>query len=68
MAAAKESVDANREIVEGIPYQAILEYTDSHQVDLIVLGRSGKGRLDQLVLGRVTDRLLRTAPVPVLIV
>lgn len=68
VAAAREGVAADTDIVEGIPYRAIIEYVDTHSIDLIVLRKSGKTGLDRLVLGRVTERVLRTVPVPTLVV
>ena len=50
------------------PWEAILEYADREPIDLIVLAmRSGSG-LARFLLGSVTERVLRFAPCPVLVV
>lgn len=49
-------------------HQAITDYARDHDVDLIVMGTHGRTGLNRLVLGSVTERTLRTSPVPVLTV
>lgn len=49
-------------------HRAIVDYTDEQDADLIVMGTHGKTGLNRLVLGSVTERTLRTSPVPVLTV
>jgi nucleotide-binding universal stress UspA family protein len=47
-------------------HRAISAYIDEHDVDLVVLGTHGRSGLDRLLLGSVTERVVRTATVPVL--
>jgi nucleotide-binding universal stress UspA family protein len=49
-------------------HQTIIDYARDHDVDLIVMGTHGRTGLNRLVLGSVTERTLRTSPVPVLTV
>lgn len=50
------------------PWEAIVDYAESESIDLIVLAmRSGSG-LARFLLGSVTERVLRFAPCPVLVV
>lgn len=49
-------------------YRAILSFVEEHDVDLVVVGSRGRTGLERYVLGSVTGKLLRTAPVPVLVV
>lgn len=44
----------------------ICAYADEEGVDLIVMGTHGRTGLDERLLGSTTERVLRTAPVPVL--
>jgi len=44
----------------------ILEFVDSEKMDLIVMGTHGKRGLDRLVVGSVTEKVLRKAHCPVL--
>jgi nucleotide-binding universal stress UspA family protein len=52
----------------GPPVERILEYVRDHQVDLIVMGRHGRGMVGHLLLGSVVERVMRRATVPVLTV
>lgn len=55
-------------VQEGKPAAVILEVAERVQPDLIVIGSHGRSGLDQLLLGSVTDRVLRKARLPVLVV
>ena len=66
---ATEGVGSIRtEIVHGVPYQAIQAYVEDNDVDLVVMGTHGRTGLERYLLGSVTEKLVRTAPVPVLTV
>jgi nucleotide-binding universal stress UspA family protein len=56
------------EVVEtGIPAEKIVEYADEN-VDAIVIGTHGRGGMRRVLLGSVTDKVVRTASVPVVTV
>jgi len=47
----------------------ILDYVRDHgDINLIVIATSGRGAVSRLLMGSVTDKILRTAPCPVLTV
>jgi nucleotide-binding universal stress UspA family protein len=50
------------------PAQTILEYAREEHVDAIVLGTHGRGKIAQLFMGSVAERVVRHAPCPVLTV
>jgi len=52
---------------EGDPGPAIVEAAIAEQVDLVVVGSHGRNRVERLVLGSVSDHVVRNAPCPVLI-
>ena len=53
----------------GMPADEILQYVREHgAIDLIVLATSGRGRVARLMMGSVADRIVRSAPCPVLTV
>ncbi|OVE83784.1 universal stress protein [Natronolimnobius baerhuensis] len=51
----------------GHPAECIVEYADANDIDLIVMGTSGDD-YESNVVGSVSQRVVRTAPVPVLTV
>lgn len=53
-------------ICEGAADQRIVENARDHGVQLIVMGVAGHGIVDRLLVGSVTERVLRSAPCPVL--
>jgi len=53
---------------EGIAPDSILSFAQAHKTDVIVMGTHGRRGYDRLMLGSVTDRVMRTAPCPVLAV
>jgi nucleotide-binding universal stress UspA family protein len=55
-------------VVEGDPRQAILAMAEAWPADIIVLGSHGRGRFDRLLLGSVSDSVVRHAPCSVVVV
>jgi nucleotide-binding universal stress UspA family protein len=47
---------------------AIVDYSSKHAIDLIVMGTHGRGAIGHLLMGSVAERVVRTAPCPVLTV
>lgn len=54
------------EVASGEPAVVILERAAADHVDLVVLGRRGRG-LSELLLGSVADQVVRRSPRPVLL-
>jgi nucleotide-binding universal stress UspA family protein len=61
-------LDAHTAVVDGDPAQVITDYVDTHGIDLVVMGTHGRSGLDRHLIGSVTERVVRTSPVPVLTV
>ncbi|MFB6162871.1 MAG: universal stress protein [Halococcoides sp.] len=61
-------VPLERDLREGAPSRAIVEHAEESDADAIVMGTHGRGGLDRLLLGSVAERVVRTAPVPVIVV
>lgn len=55
-------------VVLGRPYPTILDYASQQQVDMIVIATHGRGALTHMLLGSVTEKVVRKAPCPVLTV
>ncbi|WP_396612671.1 universal stress protein [Haloferax sp. S1W] len=67
-AAEEAGVEADAEVVTGTAYRSIQQYIDDHAIDLVVMGTHGRTGLSHYLLGSVTERIVRTSPVPVLTV
>jgi nucleotide-binding universal stress UspA family protein len=52
----------------GDPGESIVSAAEAESVDLVVVGTHGRGRIGRLLLGSVSDHVVRNAPCPVLVV
>ena len=52
----------------GEPAQNIIDYVKEHSFSLVVMTTHGHGGIRRLLLGSVTDRVIRSCEVPVLVV
>jgi nucleotide-binding universal stress UspA family protein len=59
-------IEASTQIVEGVPEEEIVKLARPH--DLIVMATHGRRGLSRLLLGSVTENVVRHAPCPVLVV
>ena len=55
-------------IREGSPAKVILEVAKEEDVDLIVMGSSGKSGFDRFIMGSVADKVVNSAKCAVLVV
>ena len=61
-------VSARWRVAVGVPFEEIVRAAREEQADMIVIGTHGRGGLNRLLLGSVAERVIRTAPCPVLTV
>ena len=54
-------------ILEGAAAEQIISYAKEHTVDLVVMSTHGYGGVKRLLLGSVTDRVIRSCEAPVLV-
>jgi nucleotide-binding universal stress UspA family protein len=78
--AQREILDAvvNQIDLEGVEYETIedigdparvlIEYCETVDADMLIVGKRGAGFIERLVLGSVANRLAHDAPCPVLLV
>ena len=52
----------------GVPATEIVRYAKAEDMDLIVMGTHGRGFVAHAVMGSVAEKVVRTAPCPVLTV
>ncbi len=55
-------------VQQGMAPDFILSFAQAQKVDVIVMGTHGQRGYDRLMLGSVTDRVMRRAPCPVLVI
>lgn len=55
-------------IISGIPYEEIIRKAGEEQAGMIVLGTHGRTGVDHFLFGSTAERVVRTAPCPVLTV
>jgi nucleotide-binding universal stress UspA family protein len=60
-------VDVRAEAVEGRPVNALLETAEREHAQMIVVGSRGHGGFIGLLLGSVTDQVVRHASCPVVV-
>ena len=61
-------MQADSAIIEGLPFQTILDTAHARGVDLIVMGTHGRTGLTHVLMGSVAEKVVRLAPCPVLVV
>ena len=65
---ADNEIQPERVVGQGMAADSILALADAQKVDLIVMGTHGRRGFDRLMVGSVTERVLRKASCPVLAV
>jgi nucleotide-binding universal stress UspA family protein len=66
--ASEDGLDVESTVTEGNATEAILEYAERHDIDIIVMGTEGRSAAAREVIGSVTETVIRSTPVPVLTV
>ncbi|MCD1294978.1 universal stress protein [Methanocella sp. CWC-04] len=61
-------VNVSTSIVRGYPAQEIIKQAEKEDVGLIVVGNLGKTGLEHLLMGSVSEEVVKKAPCPVLVV
>jgi nucleotide-binding universal stress UspA family protein len=66
--ASEAGLDVESTVTDGNATEAILEYVERHDIDIIVMGTEGRSEAAREVIGSVTETVIRSTPVPVLTV
>ena len=66
--ARPHNLDVKTDIAVGHPGEQIIHRAEVDGIDLIILGRRGRSMLSRMVLGSVSERVLRYAHCPVMVV
>ena len=79
-AAARKSLDQKLEMVRatvpavqsvlttGVPWRQIIAGIEELKADLVVMGTHARRGVERMLLGSVTEKIVRASPVPVLTV
>jgi universal stress protein family protein len=59
-------VEVARQVVVGSPSHEIVQFAAAEKIDLIVIATHGRSGFKQLFIGSVAERVIRTAPCPVM--
>ncbi len=63
-----EDIKISHVIKEGSPASCILEVAAEEDIDLIVMGSSGKSGFDRFIMGSVADKVVNSAKCAVLVI
>jgi nucleotide-binding universal stress UspA family protein len=66
--ASDSDVPVETATADGSPSREIIRYAERNDCDLVVMGTHGRGGIDRLLLGSVTEKVVRGSSVPVLTV
>jgi nucleotide-binding universal stress UspA family protein len=64
----QKGIKTETRVVIGIPYQEIIKAAQSHDVDLIAMGKRGLNFWGRMLLGSTATKVLRESHVPILTV
>ena len=65
--AAADGLEVTTAVRDGTAKNGIVDYAESVGADAIVIGTSGRGGVERLMLGSVAEHVVRTSPVDVLV-
>ncbi|MGY5149702.1 MAG: universal stress protein [Candidatus Nitrosopumilus sp. bin_68KS] len=64
----KNSIKFKKEIVFGHEAKEIIDFAQKNKFDLVVIGARGRGKLKQMLLGSVSNSIVQSSKVPVLVI
>ncbi len=64
----QNDVKMDLKFTEGSPADKILQTIDEENIDLVVMGTSGRHGVNRFLLGSVAENTMRSAPCPVLVI
>lgn len=63
----QEGLQGEIAVVQGVPFQTIIDRAGNEEVDMIVMGTHGRTGLIHALMGSVAEKVVRLAPRPVLV-
>lgn len=66
--AAQNGIVFTGKIIYGIPTEDVVNFSNTHKFDLVVIGHRGHGAIRELFLGSVANSIVHKSKVPVLVI
>lgn len=63
-----KDVTIDAQVIHGDPKTKIIEFAEAHDIDLIVLGTTGRTGVSKLLMGSTAEAVMRRAKCPVITV
>ncbi len=63
----EKGIQGETAVVQGVPFQTIVDTAASRGIDLIIMGTHGRTGLTHALMGSVAEKVVRLAPCPVLV-
>ncbi len=64
----RDDMDIEAIVAQGIPFAEIISTAKEKEIDMIVIGSHGRTGISHMMLGSVSEKVVRKAPCPVLTV
>jgi nucleotide-binding universal stress UspA family protein len=64
----KNSIKFKKEIVFGHEAKEVIDFAQKGKFDLIVIGARGRGTIKQMLLGSVSNAIVHSSKIPVLVI
>ena len=64
----RDDMNVEALVVQGIPFVEIISTAKKNDIDMIVLGSHGRTGITHMMMGSVSEKVVRKAPCPILIV
>lgn len=62
------NIELSSELIWGDPVEVLLEQIKDEHVNMVFMGRRGRSRLTDLIIGSVADKLAHCAGIPIVLV
>ena len=63
-----EGLQVRSEVRESAAAESIKAYAEDNDIDLIIMSTHGRGGIHRMLIGSVTDRVVRSVEIPVLVI
>ncbi|MHC4140190.1 MAG: universal stress protein [Planctomycetota bacterium] len=64
----RDDMDVEATVIQGIPFAEIISTAKEKEIDMIVIGSHGRTGISHMMMGSVSEKVVRKAPCPVLTV